>query len=248
MQRILFASIFAISIAVPIHAGGDGPPKGFESLFNGKDLAGWKSTGDMKVWGAEKGVIYLRQGRRRLADDRKRIRRLRTPPRIQDAQGRQLRRRHPLPAQRRSRLRRHGNPAHRRRRLAGRAAKWQNTGAIYNVVPPKTINNKAIGEWNQIKIVAKGRQITVVNNGETLVDANLDDYVKEHGKKHPGILRIEHQGPHRLPELQQARRVSQYLFEGAVTPPKPHHKRSVGGGCPSAINTHQRCAYGGAGT
>jgi hypothetical protein len=40
-----------------------------------------------------------------------------------------------------------------------------------------------------MKIVAKGRKITVVNNGETLVDADLDDYVKEHGKKHPGILR-----------------------------------------------------------
>src|SRR5208337_611943 len=66
---------------------------------------------------------------------------------------------------------------------------WQHTGSIYNVVPAKKINNKDIGAWNDIKITAKGRQITIVNNGEVLVDANLDDYVKEHAKKHPGILR-----------------------------------------------------------
>ena len=28
-----------------------------------------------------------------------------------------------------------------------------------------------------------------VANGHSIVDANLDDYVKEHAKRHPGILR-----------------------------------------------------------
>src|SRR5438874_173216 len=73
----------------------DEPPKGFVSLFNGKDLTGWKATGKMDVWGAENGMID----------------------------------------------------------------------------------------------VAGGGKIHVQHNGETLVDANLDDYVKEHGKRHPGILR-----------------------------------------------------------
>ena len=71
----------------------------------------------------------------------------------------------------------------------GKLESWQHTGAIYNVVPPKKQNNKAIGEWNVMKIVAKGRQITIVLNGETLVDANLEEYEKEHAKRHPGILR-----------------------------------------------------------
>src|SRR5262249_17928846 len=66
---------------------------------------------------------------------------------------------------------------------------WQHTGSIYNVVPAKKIANKDIGEWNTMKINAKGRRRRVENNGEVLVDADLDDYVKEHAKKHPGILR-----------------------------------------------------------
>jgi len=47
----------------------------------------------------------------------------------------------------------------------GKLEKWQHTGSIYNVVPAKTIKNKEIGEWNSIKIVAKGRQITIEQNG-----------------------------------------------------------------------------------
>ncbi len=66
---------------------------------------------------------------------------------------------------------------------------WQHTGSIYNVVPAKKIANKDIGEWNTMKIVAKGRKVRVENNGEVLVDADLDNYVEEHGKEHPGILR-----------------------------------------------------------
>ena len=66
---------------------------------------------------------------------------------------------------------------------------WQHTGSIYNVVAAKKISNRPIGEWNKMRIVCKGRKVTVENNGEVLVDADLDDYVKEHGKKHHGISR-----------------------------------------------------------
>ncbi len=41
---------------------GDKPPPGFEPLFNGKDLTGWKATGKMNVWGAEKGVLFVQGG------------------------------------------------------------------------------------------------------------------------------------------------------------------------------------------
>ena len=44
-------------VASPVRAGA---PEGFTPLFNGKDLTGWKATGDMKVWGAEKGAIFCR--------------------------------------------------------------------------------------------------------------------------------------------------------------------------------------------
>jgi hypothetical protein len=61
-------------------------------------------------------------------------------------------------------------------------------GSIYDVVPPSKDANKPIGEWNKMRIVAKGRQITVELNGEKIVDANLDDF-KDHFEKHPGLKR-----------------------------------------------------------
>src|SRR5437588_7363754 len=67
MKRHLILAAVAIVAMLGLSAhspGGDDvkPPKGFDSLFNGKDLTGWKSTGNMKVWGAENGVIYVQGG------------------------------------------------------------------------------------------------------------------------------------------------------------------------------------------
>jgi dienelactone hydrolase len=188
MKRILLASALALLFAATrLYAGGD-PPKGFESLFNGKDLSGWKSTGNMKVWGAENGVIYCAGGGGGW---------LMTEQEYGDFE---LRLEYKMPLKGNSgvgiRAPLKGDPAYQGMEIQliddinwGKLEKWQNTGAIYNVVPPMKIHNKEIGEWNDIKITALGSRITVVHNGENLVDADLDDYIMEHSKKHPGILR-----------------------------------------------------------
>lgn len=193
MIRILVASILAFVIGITPIIAGD-PPKGFESLFNGKDLSGWKSSGKMEVWGAEKEVIFCQGGgggwlmtENKYGDFELRVE-YKMPPGGNSGVGI----RSPLK----------GDSAYVGMEIQliddegwpGMLQKWQNTGAIYNVVPPKTINNKKIGEWNQMTIIAKGRQIKVVNNGAIIIDANLDDYVKEHGKKHPGILESNTKG------------------------------------------------------
>ncbi|MSU78713.1 MAG: DUF1080 domain-containing protein [Gemmataceae bacterium] len=176
-----------ILLATPLLAGD--APKGFQSLFNGKDLDGWKSTVKTKVWGAEKGVIYCEGGGGSY---------LMTEKQYGDYE---LRLEYKMPKGGNSgvaiRSPFQGDPAYAGMELQliddegwpDKLQKWQNTGGIYNVVPPKTLKNRPIGEWNQMTVIAKGRQITVINNGETLVDANLDDYVKEHAKRHPGLLR-----------------------------------------------------------
>ena len=61
MVRSLMISLFLASWLV-IPGRGDEPPKGFEPLFNNKDLTGWKATGKMEVWGAEKGVLFVQGG------------------------------------------------------------------------------------------------------------------------------------------------------------------------------------------
>jgi hypothetical protein len=48
-------------------------------------------------------------------------------------------------------------------------------GSIYNLFPAKRGFQKPVGEWNTQEITANGRRITVVLNGTTIVDANLDD-------------------------------------------------------------------------
>jgi hypothetical protein len=183
------AALAIFSMAPTAPSGEDRPPEGFSSLFNGKDLSGWKATGKMEVWGVENGVIYVSGGGggwlmtvREYGDYE-----LRLQFKMSKASNSGVAIRSPL----------EGDPAYQGMEIQliddegwpGKLETWQHTGSIYNVVPAKKLANKGIGEWNTMKIVAKGRKITIVNNGETLVDANLDDYAAEHGKKHPGILR-----------------------------------------------------------
>ena len=143
----------------------------------------------MKVWGAEKGVIYVQGGGGGwlLTEKEYGDYELRLEYKMSKGANSGVALRTPFK----------GDPAYVGMEIQliddegwpGKLETWQHTGSIYNVVPAKKLANKAIGEWNQMKIVAKGRKITVINNREVLVDANLDDYVEEHGKRHPGILR-----------------------------------------------------------
>ena len=65
-------------------------------------------------------------------------------------------------------------------------------GSIYDVFPAKRGSLKPVGEWNHEEITAQGRHVTVKLNGNTIVDANLDD-VKDEAvlKKHPGLARAK---------------------------------------------------------
>src|SRR4051794_5222791 len=60
MKRLALPVVLLFTLAPCLPA--DEPPAGFVSLFNGKDLAGWKATGNPKVWGAEDGVIFVAGG------------------------------------------------------------------------------------------------------------------------------------------------------------------------------------------
>ena len=69
---------------------------------------------------------------------------------------------------------------------------YQYHGSIYGVVPAKRGFLKAPGQWNAQTVTAKGRRITVVLNGETIVDADLDeasDPETMDGREHPGLRR-----------------------------------------------------------
>jgi hypothetical protein len=164
------------------------PPRGFTALFNGKDLSGWKATGNAKVWGVDNGLLYVNGGgggwlmTEKEYGDFELTLEYRMPKMGNSGVGL----RSPL----------EGDPAYVGMEIQliddpnwKGLQTWQHTGSIYNVVPAAKIATKPFGEWNKMDITCKGRHVKIVLNGEVLVDANLDDYVEQHAKKHPGILR-----------------------------------------------------------
>lgn len=67
---------------------------------------------------------------------------------------------------------------------------YQAHGSIYGVVPAKRDHLKPVGEWNSEEIIADGRDVKVILNGVTIVDANLDEASKNgtiDGRDHPGL-------------------------------------------------------------
>jgi hypothetical protein len=49
-------------------------------------------------------------------------------------------------------------------------------GALYDAVAPTKNAIKSAGEWNTMQITAKGPNVTVVLNGEKVIEANLDEW------------------------------------------------------------------------
>ncbi len=69
---------------------------------------------------------------------------------------------------------------------------YQYHGSVYGVVPAKRGIQKPVGEWNSEEATVKGRRVTVVVNGITIVDADLDEASAGgtmDGKEHPGLKR-----------------------------------------------------------
>jgi len=69
---------------------------------------------------------------------------------------------------------------------------WQHHGSVYGVVPAKNGFLKPTGEWNSEEIIARGKHIQVILNGETIVDADVAKASENgtlDGKEHPGLKR-----------------------------------------------------------
>jgi hypothetical protein len=169
----------------------EGPPKGFTSLFNGKDLEGWQvHNGKMESWkvDADNKVLYVSGGgggwlmtEKEYGDFE-----LRLEFKVPKSGNSGVALRAPLkgdPAYQGMEIQILDDPSYKGLK------EWQHTGSIYGVVPPTKVATKPVGEWNKYRIVCKGRKVSVELNGEKVVDADLDDYKEKHAAAHPGILR-----------------------------------------------------------
>lgn len=56
---------------------------------------------------------------------------------------------------------------------------YQYHGSIYNYVPAKKGSLKPVGEWNYQEVIANGSRITVILNGDVIVEGDLDEVTKD---------------------------------------------------------------------
>lgn len=71
-------------------------------------------------------------------------------------------------------------------------APYQYHGSVYGLIPAKRGYLHEVGAWNDQTIRLVGRKITIILNGETIVDGDLDEALKNgamDGKDHPGAKR-----------------------------------------------------------
>lgn len=195
MRPALF-SLALISSSLLLTPVAADAPDGFTPLYNGKDLTGWKVLGGkIDVWGADKDILFVdgRGGGWLMTEKEYGDFEVRLEFKMPKMGNSGVALRAPLM----------GDPAYQGMEVQllddenyKGLKPTQYTGSIYDVVAPEKKVTKAAGEWQKIRIVAKGRQIMVELNGTKIVDANLDDH-KDRAKAdpdkklaaHPGLLR-----------------------------------------------------------
>jgi hypothetical protein len=195
MRTELFVLVSLVSLctgAVPLSAQDE---SGFTPLFDGKSLQGWTiidKRGD--GYGVKDGVIYCaRGGGGNLLTDREFSDFvLRVEFKLEEGSNNGIGIRAPLDG-RVSTLGMEIQILEEGAALAGKWGKLKETqfhGSIYDVIPAKHGALKKPGEWNSEEITALGRHITVVLNGQTILQADLNTVTNRQTlEKHPGILR-----------------------------------------------------------
>ena len=171
----------------------EAPPEGFTALFNGTDLTGWRGAVD--GYEAVAGTIRCKPGTggnlftaAEYSDFVLRFE-FRLPPGGNNGLG--------------IRMPPEGNPAVVAMELQilddanpkyAAIEPWQAHGSIYGVVPARRGCLKPAGEWNTEEVTALGSRITVVVNGQTVVDADVAEFrdgktPTADGHPHPGLAR-----------------------------------------------------------
>ena len=190
MQRTALLSIVlgtALVVSFSAVQGQGKAEQGFTSLFNGQDLTGWvygtrngKENKTGNGYQVENGVLFTTEQdggnlftEKEYADFVFRFE-FRLTPNANNGIG--------------IRAPREGDAAYRGieiQVLDDSGSKYTNLkpaqyhGSVYHMFAAKRGFQKPVGEWNSEEITVKGRQITVVLNGTTIVDANLDEVQDE---------------------------------------------------------------------
>jgi len=167
---------------------------GFVSLFDGRTLTGWRHIGGPPDgYGVKDGVLFCSpRGRNLFTEAQYSDFVLRFEFKLEEGANNGVGIRAPL----------EGDAAYLGLEIqileeaAANRGKWgplrpeQYHGSIYDVVAARRGALRPAGQWNTEEITAAGRHLKVVVNGQTVVDANLNDVRDaEKIRKHPGLFR-----------------------------------------------------------
>jgi len=186
MKNLLWGAAAALAIAGGAWAAG-ADAEGFVSLFNGKDLEGW--VGATNGYKVENGILFCdpKVGGKLMSAKEYDNFILRFEFLVYTNSNNGLGIRAPLG----------GDAAYNAMELqilddAGsqytKLQPYQYHGSIYGVVPAKRGAQKKVGQWNVQEVRAIGSKITVVLNGDVIVDADIAGITDtmDH-KQHPGL-------------------------------------------------------------
>jgi hypothetical protein len=187
---VLAASISSVSLSTSAQQ-----ESGFSSLFDGQSLQGWTLLGKRgDGYGVKDGVIYCARGGggNLLTEKEYSDFVLRLEFKLEEGSNNGIGIRAPLTTA----VSTLGMEIQILEEGAALAGKWgeirdtQFHGSVYDVIPAKKGALKKPGEWNSEEITARGRQIKVAVNGQTILDADLNSVTNRATlEKHPGILR-----------------------------------------------------------
>jgi hypothetical protein len=196
MRRLALSSVLVLSLAAAPALVAQQAEAGFTSLFDGKTLSGWTLVGGRgEGYGVKDGVLFCAKGGGgKLLTDKEysdfvlRFEFKMPPEGSNNGLG--------------IRAPREGDAAYQGMELqiideaAALSGKWgtlkdaQYHGSVYGVIAAKKGAMKPAGQWNVQEVTAKGKQITVVLNGQTILDADLSTVTDPAVlKQHPGVLR-----------------------------------------------------------
>jgi len=76
----------------------------------------------------------------------------------------------------------------------GKLKPYQYSGGLYHFQAPSKSMFKGVGEWNTYEITSKGEQITVVYNGEKVIDTSIRDHKGAENRPARGYIGLQNHG------------------------------------------------------
>jgi hypothetical protein len=175
---------------------------GFVPLFNGKDLAGWEikedKGGDKDQWTVKDGVLKAKPGQGWLGTTKQygdfvlRVE-WRVPEngnsgvylRIPEGKLDKL----PTFVGMEIQILDDDGPMYK-----GKLKPWQYSGSLYGVVPVSKHVYKGVNEWNAFEISCVGDKVTVVFNGEKVVEADMSKEPELKNRPRKGFIGLQNHG------------------------------------------------------